>query len=82
MNNATKTSPAPVAAELYDVRNDLHEDHEISAQHPDVVKRLAALAEKIRSEIGDGDKPGSGQRPAGHVDHPMALLLQAAKAAR
>jgi arylsulfatase A len=79
INNATKTSPNPAPTELYDVRNDVHEDHEISAQHPDMVKRLTALAERIRSEIGDDDKHGSGQRPAGHVDNPVPLVPQAAR---
>jgi len=64
------------------VRNDVHEDHEVSAEHPDVVKRLTALAEKIRGEIGDDEKPGSGQRPAGHVDKPVPLLPQEPKPAR
>ncbi len=69
-------------AELYDVRSDLHEDREVSARHPDVVKRLTALAERIRGEIGDDDKPGTGQRPAGNVENPVPLLLQDAKPPR
>lgn len=65
---------APAKLELYDVRHDVHEDHEVSAQNPDVVKRLTALAEKTRVEIGDMDKPGAGQRVAGRVDNPKPLL--------
>jgi arylsulfatase A len=65
---------APAKLELYDVRRDLHEDHEVSAQHPDVVKRLLSMAENLRAEIGDGDRVGKGQRPAGHVDDPKPLL--------
>ncbi|MDZ4684707.1 MAG: sulfatase [Planctomycetaceae bacterium] len=59
--------------ELFDVRRDPHEDHEVSTQHPDVVQRLTALAENIRAEIGDMDQPGIGQRPAGWVDVPQPL---------
>ncbi|MDO8542616.1 MAG: sulfatase, partial [Opitutaceae bacterium] len=45
-NNARKTTVAK--AQLYDVRHDVHEDRELSAQHPEVVQRLLAMAEKIR----------------------------------
>jgi len=65
---------APAKLELYNVRHDPHEDHEVSAQHPDVVKRLLSLAENLRTEIGDVDGPGKGQRPAGHVDNPVPLV--------
>lgn len=65
---------ASAKAELYDVRHDLHEDHEVSTEHPDVVQRLTQLAEKIRAELGDMDQPGSGQRPAGWVQDPKPLL--------
>ncbi len=65
---------APAKAELYDVRHDLHEDHEVSAEHPDIAQRLTQLAEKIRADLGDMDQPGSGQRPAGWVQDPKPLL--------
>ncbi len=67
-----KTSPSKL--KLYDVRNDLHEDREVSAEHPDVVQRLLALAAATRAEIGDVDRPGRGQRPAGWVKNPQPLL--------
>jgi arylsulfatase A-like enzyme len=68
-----KTEPAKL--ELYDVRNDVHEDREVSAENPEIVQRLSSLAEKIRAEIGDVDRPGKGQRPAGWVDAPNPLTL-------
>ncbi|MDO8539498.1 MAG: hypothetical protein Q7S40_03595, partial [Opitutaceae bacterium] len=71
-NNARKTTVAK--AQLYDVRHDVHEDRELSAQHPEVVQRLLAMAEKIRDEIGDGNRPGKGQRPAGWVENPKPLV--------
>jgi arylsulfatase A len=71
-NNAKKT--APVKLQLFDVRHDVHEDHEVSAQQPEVVRRLLSLAEKIRAEIGDVDRPGKGQRPAGVAANPRALV--------
>ncbi|MBI5774996.1 MAG: sulfatase [Verrucomicrobia bacterium] len=73
-NNAGKAAPKLTPLELYDVRHDVHEDREVSAQNPDIVQRLTALAGKIRAEIGDTDKPGTGQRPAGWVENPQPLL--------
>ena len=68
-----KTAPAKL--ELYDVRNDVGEANEVSAEHPEIVKRLLALADRTRHEIGDADQDGPGQRPAGHVENPQPLLL-------
>lgn len=69
---ARKTVPA--RAELYDVRNDPGETREVSAQHPEVVARLTTLATRARRTLGDLDQPGSGQRPAGRVEHPRPLV--------
>jgi arylsulfatase A len=71
VTNARRTAPAK--AELFDVRHDVHEDHEVSARRPEIVRRLQALAERIRTDIGDEDRPGKGQRPAGHVENPQPL---------
>lgn len=61
---------------LFDVRNDLHEDREVSAAHPEIVQKLTALAEHARKELGDGRINGSGQREAGHVTNPTPRVLQ------
>jgi len=63
-------------AELYDVRNDLPEKNEVSATRPDVCRRLMAMAEAARRELGDWDREGSGQRPAGRVDRPTPRLMK------
>ncbi|MBN8418847.1 MAG: sulfatase [Verrucomicrobia bacterium] len=60
--------------ELFDVRHDVGEEHEVSAQHPEVVTRLTALAEKARADLGDFNQPGTGQREAGRVEHAVPLL--------
>jgi arylsulfatase A-like enzyme len=60
---------------LYDLKADLGEKNNLADKHPEVVKRLAALAEKAREELGDKDRPGKGQRPAGWVDNPKPMLL-------
>ena len=59
--------------ELYDVVKDVHEDHEVSTQYPDVVARLTLLADRIRSETGDTNQIGAGQRAAGWIDEPQPL---------
>ncbi|MFI4876400.1 MAG: sulfatase [Blastopirellula sp. JB062] len=61
---------------LYDVRNDLSEERELSAKHPEIVERLTAMAQAIRQEIGDTNRPGKGGRPAGKVDRPRPLLMK------
>jgi arylsulfatase A-like enzyme len=66
-----KTVPSPM--QLFDVRNDVGETQEVSRQHPEVVQRLTVLAERARQELGDVDRPGRGQRPAGWVEKPVAL---------
>lgn len=70
-----KGKPQPQPLALYDVRHDVSEEREVSAQHPEIVARLTAMAEKARAELGDGDRRGTGQREAGHVENPKPLLL-------
>ena len=61
--------------ELYDVRNDISETQEVAADHPDIVRRLLVLAECAREDLGDTDREGANQRPAGWVDNPKQQLL-------
>lgn len=60
----------PFQAELYDLEADIGETNNLAARHPDVVKRLTKLAEQARADLGDDNRQGSGQRPAGHVENP------------
>ena len=60
----------PQAMRLFNVRTDISEQHEASAEHPDVVRALLALAEGARNDLGDLNRPGTGQRPAGRVEAP------------
>ncbi len=57
-----KTAPA-----LYDLRADPCETRDVAAAHPDVVRRLEAIAERARADLGDAlaGRKGSGVRPAG-----------------
>ncbi len=60
---------------LIDLDADIHEDTNRVEQHPDVVARLTKLADLARSELGDGKRPGTGQRPAGMVEKATPRLL-------
>jgi arylsulfatase len=53
--------------ELYDLENDLSEKHDVADKYPEVVKRLQALGEKAREELGDGKRIGKGVRPPGRL---------------
>ena len=57
-------------AALYDLREDIGEKREVSAENPEVVMRLMGLAEAARQELGDVDRKGRGRRPSGWVQHP------------
>ncbi|MHC4534343.1 MAG: sulfatase-like hydrolase/transferase [Planctomycetota bacterium] len=72
-NQQKAASNAPL--KLYDLEADIAEKNNVADQHPDVVKRLLALAEKARRDLGDVDRKGTGQRPAGLVVTPKPLLF-------
>jgi arylsulfatase A len=66
--------PAPykqekVGLELYDLENDVGEKTDVAEKNPDVVKRLEALAEKAREDLGDSltKRTGKGIREPGRV---------------
>jgi arylsulfatase A-like enzyme len=61
---------------LYDLQNDIHEDHNVADKHPDIVNRLLALADKMKQDIGDAGVKGENQRPAGWVKDPKPQLLK------
>jgi arylsulfatase A-like enzyme len=55
---------------LYDLSNDVGEQQNVAANHPEVVARLMAVADKYRTELGDSSAGvvGSGVRPIGRND--------------
>jgi arylsulfatase A-like enzyme len=56
--------------ELYDLATDIGETRDLAAERPDVVARLAVLAEAMRDDLGDaltGDQP-TGNRPPGRLE--------------
>ena len=53
----------PVAGlELYNLEADIGEQRDVAAEHPEVVERLTAFADRARAELGDHDRIGSGVR--------------------
>jgi len=72
-NLQRKTEASQLA--LYDVRQDVSEQYDVSAREPAVVQRLAALADKARRELGDANRPGAAVRPAGWVDKAQPLVM-------
>ena len=55
--------------ELYDLENDVGEQHNVIDKHPEVVSRLQALAERARDDLGDSltDREGRNRRPPGRL---------------
>jgi arylsulfatase len=52
---------------LYNLRRDPGERYNVREENPEVVKRLQALAEEAREDLGDGltHRPGTNRRPPG-----------------
>lgn len=63
-------SSASTETELYDLSQDISEQKNVAAQHPDVVKELLSFAEEARNELGDAltKREGAGSREPGKVD--------------
>jgi arylsulfatase A len=63
------TAEAKTELALFDLKKDVAESVNVADKHPDVVKRLQALAEKMREELGDSatKQEGKGVRPPGKL---------------
>jgi len=50
---------------LYNLKDDISEQHDVSANHPDVVEKLSKLADSMRQDLGDIRRgiPGRNIRP-------------------
>jgi len=56
---------APAAPQLFQLVDDVGSTTNVARQHPDVVRRLLALADAARADLGDSGRKGKGQRPTG-----------------
>jgi arylsulfatase A len=65
------------AFKLFDLEADIHEDNNVAESNPEMVRRLIALADQARADLGDVNQTGKGQRPAGWVKKPSPRLLKA-----
>lgn len=63
---------APSSVALFNLREDIAETRNVAAQHPDIVTRLTAMAERARQDLGDRGVQGRGQRAAGWIDDVQA----------
>jgi len=62
---------------LYHLGDDPAETENVAREHPEVVDRLLQLAETAREDLGDGDRAGRNQRPAGHEPNPSPRVRTA-----
>jgi len=64
-----KYKPLPVAHELYNLHDDIGETRDVAAENPEIVKRLEALAEQAREDMGDKltGRVGKGTREPGRA---------------
>ncbi len=58
---------APGRPLLFDLAADVSSRTDLAESRPEVVEQLLMIADDARSELGDHDARGSGQRPAGRV---------------
>lgn len=56
---------------LYNLDEEIGEQTNVAESHPEVVKRLQELAQKMNASIGNTNHPD--RRPAGHVENPKPL---------
>jgi arylsulfatase len=56
--------------ELYDLKNDISETNNVTAQYPEVVEKIKVLANEIRSKLGDKlyNTEGTENRPVGRIN--------------
>lgn len=60
---------AKCSLELYNLDDDVSESHNVIAEHPDIVRKLEALAKQARDQLGDTltSTQGTEVRPAGKL---------------
>jgi arylsulfatase A len=61
---------AHIGLALYNLTEDVGEQHDVAADHPDVIKRLTAIAEEARADLGDSltNREGKNRRPPGRLE--------------
>ncbi len=64
-----KYEQAEIDVALFDLENDIGEQHNVAVEHSDVVERLTQMADRMRQDLGDSlqKTTGTGRRPPGRV---------------
>lgn len=71
---ASKAKPnKPAGLQLFNLDSDIGESKNVAEKHPDVVKRLQALADAMHADLGTREV-GPGVRPLGRMKDPQPLL--------
>jgi len=60
---------------LYNLDTDIGERRDVAAEHPDIVKRLQAIAAEMDKDLGAKRGNGPGVRAPGRVKNPVGLWL-------
>ncbi|MEE2712033.1 MAG: hypothetical protein VX913_04590 [Planctomycetota bacterium] len=62
-------SQAEIGLSLFDLKNDIGEQHDVIGAHPEVAARLMKHVERARQDLGDKltKRQGSGRRPVGRL---------------
>ena len=63
----TGYSQAKIGLALFDMEKDIGETTDVKAKHPNIVKPPQALGDKMRNELGDNGRTGTGTRPPGQL---------------
>ena len=63
----TGYSQAKIGLALFDMEKDIGETTDVKAKHPKIVIQLQALGDKMRNELGDNGRTGTGTRPPGQL---------------
>ncbi|MDA7915950.1 sulfatase [Verrucomicrobia bacterium] len=66
-----KTQTIPLR--LFHLNKDIGEKNNVAENNPRVVKRLQAIAEEAREDLGDIGRPGINNRAPGHVENAIQL---------
>jgi arylsulfatase A-like enzyme len=59
---------AKIGLSLFDLEADIGETTNVADQHPDIVARMKEMGDRMRADLGDAGKKGSGMRPPGQLE--------------
>ena len=63
----TRYSQAKIELSLFNMEKDMGETTDVKDKYPEILKKLQALGEKMRAELGDSHRQGKGMRQPGRL---------------